>query len=276
MPTILTETATFDATVPTPDDGEGATGAGLDGMAQPLANRTQYLKAKVDADGVPRIARSADITALKAVTGMVTEDLRYVPGNGLYRFDSASATGELLPWVVQPNAGSGRWHHMLDALRGTNLATLTGGQLEQSSIYQTIATVHAFDAGIGTTLFSTAGSSFITSGTYGFVDVPNCIASDILIIDAQVTLTAGGTPPTNFTDCRLRVSEDNAGTPTPVDIGQTRVRAYGAGLHSRSLHARHVITDPGTARIQLAIADDGGSTGGFGNPWSIRCIHVRP
>ena len=51
MATPLSETAQFTASVPVPDDGDSATGAGLVAMAQPLADRTQLLKQRIGDSG---------------------------------------------------------------------------------------------------------------------------------------------------------------------------------------------------------------------------------
>jgi len=109
MPTPLTAAPTWSTVVPTPDDTEGATGAGLDGFAQPLLNRTQYLYEQIFTLGVPRVRNVPNIATLKATTGMAHTDVRAVVGYGLYVYDSGSSATEELPWIVQPTTGGGRW-----------------------------------------------------------------------------------------------------------------------------------------------------------------------
>ncbi|MGB0963973.1 MAG: hypothetical protein ACPGVY_14905 [Mycobacterium sp.] len=52
MATNLTESDTFDASVPIPDNGDAVAEGGLQNMAQALANRTQYLKDRIRGDTV--------------------------------------------------------------------------------------------------------------------------------------------------------------------------------------------------------------------------------
>jgi hypothetical protein len=61
----------------------------------------------------------ADVTALKAIVGQADLDAVLVAGQGLYDFVAADATTELLPWIVQPTTGGGRWRLIVPLADGT-------------------------------------------------------------------------------------------------------------------------------------------------------------
>ncbi len=86
-----------------PSDGDPPTAASVNVAFQALADRTQYL-------GLA-LSPLTDIATLKTIntTGMTDGTSRHVKGHGYFTFDSGSAATENLPWVVQPNTGSGRW-----------------------------------------------------------------------------------------------------------------------------------------------------------------------
>jgi hypothetical protein len=56
--------------------------------------------------GVEAIRSYADLTALAAATGMLDGGVAYVPGYGLYRYDSGSAAGLLNIFIVANNLSS--------------------------------------------------------------------------------------------------------------------------------------------------------------------------
>lgn len=102
MPTNLTDVDSFDtATGPSGSDIRNA--ADVRSHLQKLANRTRYL--------YNRSNPLADIAALKAIntTGMASGNVRKVTGQGDFTFDSASLLTELIPFVVTPTTGPGRW-----------------------------------------------------------------------------------------------------------------------------------------------------------------------
>jgi hypothetical protein len=43
---------------------------------------------------------------------MLPDDIRYVLGEGFYRYEIASPDGEELPWTVKPLSGVGVWRHI--------------------------------------------------------------------------------------------------------------------------------------------------------------------
>src|SRR5579859_2469917 len=120
MPKDLVDSpATFPVPVSVPKDGELATGAAFEGPYQQLANRTAYLRRKIEEIGVDRIERAGGILNLPAVTGMKALDLRLVEDYGLYWYDPTSVAGEQIPWIVRPATGIGRWRHLEFVLRAS-------------------------------------------------------------------------------------------------------------------------------------------------------------
>jgi hypothetical protein len=102
MPTNLTEVAQFTANVPVADDGEDADAASIIQSFQPLADRTQFLRA-----GLPEYA-------------IVGRRLVYAPGDGTVRVGPIGGVvlgGKLLSKGTETNLGSsGRvsntWHYV--------------------------------------------------------------------------------------------------------------------------------------------------------------------
>lgn len=110
MPTNLTETSTFDATITVPADGDARTAASVVTPLQALANRSTYLKTLTETTGVTKIKTVANNAALKALTGMVTGDIvKQSDVKLIYIYDSALATPEHNGLIVEPTSGGGRW-----------------------------------------------------------------------------------------------------------------------------------------------------------------------
>ena len=109
---LVDSTAVFPVPVSVPKDGELATGAAFETPYQQLANRTAYLRQKVEVIGVDRIHRAGSFAGLKAVSGMAPLDLRVVDDFGIYWYDPSSTLGEALPHLVRPSVGSGLWRHL--------------------------------------------------------------------------------------------------------------------------------------------------------------------
>ena len=110
MSTILTEAATYAASVTVPADGDARIAASVVAPFQVLADRTKYLKTLTESTGVTKIKTVADNAALKALTGMVSGDVvKQTDIRVLYVYDSGSSTAEYGGIIVQPTTGGGRW-----------------------------------------------------------------------------------------------------------------------------------------------------------------------
>ena len=99
------------------------------------ATATQLLKDNVEYPAA-RISQAATITALKAVTGMTNEEVRMVPGSGVFRYDSSATDTANDVDIVEPTSGGGRW-----ILDGANLAA--AGTLELANYADVAAMIAA-------------------------------------------------------------------------------------------------------------------------------------
>lgn len=59
--------------------------------------------------GATALEQAADLTALKALTGMDNGEIRLLPSVGLFHYDSASAATADDVTIVAPTSGTGRW-----------------------------------------------------------------------------------------------------------------------------------------------------------------------
>jgi hypothetical protein len=130
MPKNLSSTGESFPTQTAPIAGEPRTAAGIELPLQNSADRTAYLKDRLDfldatKEGARRLRRFASIAALKASTDHDEGTVAQVDGVGLYQYDSASAVAELSPLVLAPTdvgGGAGRWlvvgYGMLDVANG--------------------------------------------------------------------------------------------------------------------------------------------------------------
>lgn len=110
MSTVLTEAATYAASVTVPADGDARTAASVVPAFQVLADRTKYLKTLTETTGIQKIKTVADNAALKALTGMATGDVvKQTDIRVIYVYDSGSATAEHNGIIVEPTTGGGRW-----------------------------------------------------------------------------------------------------------------------------------------------------------------------
>jgi hypothetical protein len=96
----------------------------------------------------------ATTAALKAVAAADREQGLYltVEGLGWYEFRASSSTTENLPWVVAPDAGSGRWH----------LMTNPPGRIAMPAATLGDAATVAVDAGPTSTFTLQMGASLAT------------------------------------------------------------------------------------------------------------------
>lgn len=116
MPTDIPGTNTFPTNVRAPAGGDARTAASVANGLSDLADRTTYIKTLVDA-GVVKIQTFATVAAMKVPTTMATNDLAFVPGLGLFRFNGASSVTGDDRFIVTPTSVGGRWERIEHGLR---------------------------------------------------------------------------------------------------------------------------------------------------------------
>ncbi len=125
MPTNIVEVDEFTTNVPVPENADDvdadASGAFRTGR-QALANRTKYLKELVVTNGVRKLRRFANTTALRAFTGMSHGDVAIIDTDtylGLYIYDTTVSGANDNPWALKPDGFSdgtvGRWRHLFNS-----------------------------------------------------------------------------------------------------------------------------------------------------------------
>lgn len=261
MPSNLTDTSSFDTVIgPQPTDVRNA--AAVRSYLQTLANRTRFL--------FDRLTALADIAALKAIATPADGLVRHVKARGLYVFDASSAAAEALPFIVQPNSGSGRWIHALQgiAAQANGLATLDGsGKVPSAQLSNRIVSTHFETRNVTASVPATSTYFDVATAT-----VTGCQAGDILIIDGYAACTTGAS------GCDFRIMALEGAV--EQTFGQNGRIHGNLTVGSISLHGRWTVVTPGsvTAKLQ-AITAVGGSTvlGEASGPrCSIRVMHIRP
>lgn len=117
MPKPLTGSAETFPSQTSPVAGEPRTAGIVEAAFQNAADRTQYVKDRLDfvdpsRDGARRLRRFADIASLKSSVDYPDGSVALVDGVGIYQFSAASVAPELSPLVLAPTsigAGAGRW-----------------------------------------------------------------------------------------------------------------------------------------------------------------------
>lgn len=285
MPTNLTEVDDFTTPVVVPNDGEGVTAASVVQFAQPLANRTKNLNGIIKTSGVYRHKTVADLTALKAVTGMADHDFRYLDGVGLYFFDSTTTpVGDTLPTIIKPGSGSGQWLLSFIGLFGTTggLATLNGSnkviQAVPNRLVQMLKSTDATGVGgSGAIVFTETSSSYTAvTGSQGYVDITGANVGDLLNVQVHYGMSVVGS-----TGGYVRVEvNDNHGL-SPVLDPHLESEAYTEQTISAgnpiyiARHILHTVAASGTSRVRFALKCSGTSVN-IRTPISMIVSHWRP
>lgn len=284
MPSTITGTATFSASIPTPDDTEGATGAGLDGMTQPLINNDVYLKAALDA-GVKRIQLAANPAALTALSPSSTDlDIACIPSVGLYVWVAAATTtvdGIMVIGGVGAPPAAGRWllqaagWEIVGGYGGTpRVAGIVGGKISGTYIPNTL--VQILQAGLGTlnTVYtSTSSLSYTATGTVAGLNVTGALVGDILVADVSygIRATAGGP---SFVNARVAVVDGVSGTPATTGYNESAVYVDSTTTQWIQRSVTHVVTAAGTSNVRIQILGNGANAELVG-PVSIAVKHHR-
>lgn len=192
--TIVEDPSSYAPTLTMPDNGELADAAVLEALLAKIASRAGWLKALATVTGVPKIANVSSVTNLKAidVSTVSNGDVRIVEGSGLYQYDSGSSATEALPWIAQPNAGAGRWVHILASYAPTNRLVDPAwildlfGYSNGTTSYTTVLTITHHNCQVGDELaidWHAAWSSVGAGGSW----------SEIFITDGGVETAQPGT-----------------------------------------------------------------------------------
>lgn len=263
MPSNLTDVSSFDTVIgPQPTDVRNA--AAVRTYLQTLANRTRFL--------IDRLTALADIAALKAIAAPADGLVRHVKAKGIYVFDVSSSAAEALPWIVQPNSGSGRWLHALQAVQAqaSGLATLDGSakvpaaqvpnRLVAASVAKLTANVSVPNTGTWTDVVSLA--------------VASCAVGDILVVDAFAAVNTGGSGSAN-----TRLVVDDGGVNQTGQLCQTPTNVT---LGNASFHSLWTVVNAGTVTAKLQAVSSasgnfiGGAATGSSQQSSVRVLHFRP
>lgn len=236
MASPIVPVASWDTVIPTPDDGEVATGPGLDGMAQPLANRGEYLKKVVDVDGVRFIRTAASIGALPS--SAENGELRYVLGRGIYRASVPDGSAANSPWIIV--SGSVRWYHELALVQGGDLATLSSGRVVQLPPMQPIASN-------ATQLSGAYGANVFFSSAATWTDASGCSTSltnvpvgDLLFGTLSCRAILGAASATSIGTAvypKLALAYEHNGVTTR--LAEVELQALGTGEVAPVINWRH-------------------------------------
>jgi hypothetical protein len=211
MPSILTENASFDAPVTVPSDGDAATVASIIDSLQALTNRSKYLQQLCEASGVKIVRSVANITALRALTGMANQELCLVGNVGLYTFDNVGTDADFAPYVVVPTSGPGRWRNAVwqyvDA----------GGASGTSPRFDAIQVPNACVALAQTRIVSPTNVLVTASG---FADEPSGMISNAVAVQTGdiVECECTGTIETSGPAVHVQLATFD-GTTTTIDTG---------------------------------------------------------
>ncbi len=274
MPTGITPAAVWTALIPTPDDAEGATGAGLDGFAQALANREEYLKALVETTGVKIVRSVASLAALKALTGMAHREIVLMDdatlGFHLFAYHSTATNTPDDVLIVQPTVGGGRWFTALLSGIGVpnGLAIYNGsGKLGLGKVVN-----QTYEAAVGilgsnynntTTTYATGHS--VTSGV-------TVATGDKVIIHAHGSLSA--TALAGACSSRLTVSENGG---ADIALTETEDLFDNSVIHRRSYHTVRTVVTGGSFQVRWQIkSGSSGNAATLATPTAITIQVIRP
>lgn len=278
MPSTITPVATWTGTIPTPDDGEGATGGGLDGALQPLADREEFLKARLDA-GVLKVREFADLTALAAGPGTATGEHAVVPNVGVYRWGAAVAAAS--PWRVPATGGTWYWVGQ-DAVFGGAPAAAGGGIVACDAAGKLLGGARpangilasgSLEIAAGSSQTTTSASFVtLTAGGFGTLALSGGIAGDVVLIDGRIrAFIVSGASGT------VGVAVDEAGGGyVEQEVLTSPIKGTSTPGEFHTFCQRYVVTNPGTISLRFTLKSNGADTATIKGYGLIRAVHVRP
>lgn len=272
MPRNLVDDAGSFPAQTSPVAGEPRTAGSVETPFQRAANRVAYVKRRLDIvqvndEGVRRLRSVPSLSALKTVTDRPDGTIIEVSGVGLYRFDGASALGELAPLVIAPTgAATGRWlvhdYGQLNVANGIprldGSGRLPTERLAASGGGQKIKGESVANGLVALVTKSTTSTSYTSSGTYTDVSssdvVLNMIAGDRAVLVGQgyqyrddltdqKHFTRWVAVQPNMTVAPIAASEqwsfnENSNEETPISIG-TYFVATMDGLHTLKMQHKN-------------------------------------
>lgn len=222
MPKNLTaDTASFPAQT-APLAGEPRTAGSLETPLQNAADRTGYLKDRLDnidptREGVRRLRRFASIAAMRASVDYPDKAIAQVDGVGIYQFDAASDVTPAEPFVVTPDAisGNGRW--LWSAYGALNVANglpqLDGsGKLPMSLLA----------ASDGTRILATSVRNGIVDFKYGEDAVGATTSSSFTLVDVPTPQLSFSAQVGDYIRIWATCKQDNPDSHSRVQLAVTK------------------------------------------------------
>lgn len=286
MPKNLSSTGQSFPTQTSPQAGEVRTAASVETPFQNAADRTAYLRDRLDfidptKEGVRRIRRIASVAELQEVTDRPDGTVVKVDGGEQYQFLAANIEAERLPFVVKPtdivHPAPGRW--VARALT-TELLNVANGvpQLDENAKVPgtRLAICDAQGRVIGSnvvngraqfvTSFSTVNNIIPTDTTFRNVNGSSVsltlAVGDLVLVSYEVTFSAGTS--TEIDQLRIHLTKPDTSTETASltwtstgHIGPQRIRLMrqysvptgGAGSHTFVLQAAGAANVSGSSNV---------------------------
>lgn len=272
MPKNLTGSAASFPTQTSPLAGEPRTAGSVETPLQNAADRTQWLRDRLDnidptREGARRLRRFASVALLRASTDYPDKTIAQVDGVGIYQFDAAATATDAEPFVVTPTAvgaGAGRW--LWSAFGALNVANGIP-QLDGSGLLPTARLAGADGVkvraasvrnGLVSSLYVAGGAAVSTTSTT-LADVPGAAASFSAeagdVVRAIAAFTTYGATSEMLEQLILW-----SGAPVLVSGGRIVTTAPGAFVQV-CLAERFTVASAGTYEVRLQHQLTSGSTG---------------
>lgn len=271
MPQNITDVDAFTAPIVAPADGDTRDAASVLTGFQGLANRAKYLYERVITDGVRKVRRFVDTTALKALTGQSHGDIAIVDTDtylGLYIYDTTVSGADVNPWALKPNGFAdgtpGRWRHLFNSFGITNSnPDLNRWAFKHQNHLAGLPEFTSLNSGSPVTL---TGSDQAVGPT---ITINGLLAADKIVIDAsaQFDPNAGG----STASWRIGI---NGAEQTDSEIQISAAMA----VHTAQTFLVYTVPSDGNYAIRL-LAKDVGSSGNatkIGPRYRLRAQVIRP
>lgn len=279
MPTsIIDNAASFDAPITPPAAGEPRNASGLITFAQQLANRTAFLNAAINTNGVT-LLRNGTAAAMVALSGVVTGSLFFVTNQGIYSYQPGGAyVVDSLYVYTSVGMGGGQWVDIdfLKANVNNGFARLSSvGKVANSQLSNAIQGVYM--GGQGLTAQVTV--STVLSDIPGYtLTIPSVAIGDKLYLNW--TILIWNTVAASATQWVPIVVDANLASTLVVSPYVTTWACTATSpstLVAPQVYT-HVITaaTAGTYIAKAQFATPSTNQAQASQPSSITCLHVRP